>query len=439
MTMAVEPRTDGPTGPEERPAHRIMMDVPRASSAKRKRWAWGIAGALGLVAVTVALARLEPAAPTVDKDIVFTGQVEHGTMIRQVRGPGTLVPEQIRWVSAVTAGRVERRLVEPGAEVGAGTVIMELSNPDVELQALEAERQLAAAQAALVEVGTNLQTQRLNQAGVVAQVLSQFRQAQRTLRSNEELAAKDLIPANDLQQARDQVAELEQRLEIERERLGLMERNTERQVVVQEAQVERLQRIVDFQRARLASMDVTAGSDGVLQELNFEPGQWVQPGATLAKVVQPGRLKAVLRIPEVQAKDVTIGQPASIDIRSGTIPGHVIRIDPAAQGGSVTVDVALDVDALPRGARPDLSVDGTIEVARLDDVLHMPRPHIGQAESAVGLFKLVGDGDEAVQITVQFGQTSVNEVEIRSGLEEGDVVILSDMSAWDSYDRVRLR
>jgi multidrug efflux pump subunit AcrA (membrane-fusion protein) len=202
--------------------------------------------------------------------------------------------------------------------------------------------------------------------------------------------------------------------------------------------VERLQQIVDFQQDRLASMRVEAGSDGVLQELNFEPGQWVQPGATLAKVVQPGRLKAVLRIPEVQAKDVTVGQPASIDIRSGTIPGHVRRIDPAAQGGSVTVDVALDVESLPRGARPDLSVDGTIEVARLDDVLHMPRPHIGQANSSVGLFKLIG-GDEAVRVTVQLGQTSVNEVEVRSGLEAGDEVILSDMSAWDAYDRVRLK
>ena len=423
-----------------RPVHRIQMDVPRTSgNRRRRRWIIGIAVGLGLVVTTVALARLEPAAPTVDRDIVFTGQVERGTMIRQVRGPGTLVPEQIRWVSAVTAGRVERRVAEPGAPVDAGTVIMELSNPDVQLEALDAERQLAGAQAQLVELRTNLEASKLNQAGVVAQVRTEFQQAERTLRSNEELASKDLIATNDLQQSRDQVEELRERLEIERQRLALMERNTVRQLAVQEDQVERLQRIVDFNQDRLASMVVRAGADGVLQELNFEPGQWVMPGATLAKVVQPGRLKAVLRIPEVQAKDVTVGQPAMIDIRSGTIPGHVTRIDPAAQGGSVTVDVALDVEELPRGARPDLSVDGTIEVARLDDVLHMPRPHIGQANSSVGLFKLVGNGNEAVRVTVQLGQTSVNEVEVHSGLEAGDVVILSDMAQWDAYDRVRLK
>jgi HlyD family secretion protein len=416
-----------------------MMDIPRETGGKaRKRWIIGIAVALVVVAATVALARLEPAAPTVDRDVVFTGQVEHGTMIRQVRGPGTLVPENVRWVSAVTAGRVERRLVEPGAEVAAGTLIMELSNPDVQLQTLEAERQLASAQAGLVELATNLETQRLNQAGIVAQVRTQYQQAERTYQSNQELAAKDLIAENELQQSKDLVEELEERLELERQRLDLMQRNMARQIAVQESQVERLQQIVDFNQARMASMDVAAGEDGVLQELNFEPGQWVQPGATLAKVVQPGRLKAVLRIPEVQAKDVTVGQPASIDIRSGTIPGHVTRIDPAAQGGSVTVDVALDVDELPRGARPDLSVDGTIEVARLEDVLYMPRPHIGTANSSVGLFKVV-DGDEAALVTVQLGQTSVNQVEVISGLEEGDVVILSDMSTWDRYDRVRLK
>jgi HlyD family secretion protein len=443
MSMAAEDRPQRPTSEGQGSGEgmrRIMMDVPRSSkSAKRKKWIIGVSVALVLVITTVALARLEPAAPSVDRDIVFTGEVRHGTMIRQVRGPGTLVPEHIRWVSAVTAGRVERRLVEPGAQVDAGTIIMELSNPDVQLQALEAEQQLAASRGRLVELGTTLETGRLNQAGIVAQVRSQYQQAERTLRSNQELASKDLIAENELQQSRDQLEELEERLAIERQRLELMERNMERQLTVQESQVERLQQIVDFQQARLASMDVIAGTDGVLQELNFEPGQWVQPGATLAKVVKPGRLKAVLRVPEVQAKDVAVGQPAIIDIRSDSIIGHVVRIDPAAQGGSVTVDVALDVAELPRGARPDLSVDGTIEVARLDQVLHMPRPHIGQANSAVGLFKLVDGGDEAVRITVQLGQTSVNEVEVRSGLEEGDVVILSDMSAWDNYDRVRLR
>lgn len=440
MSTAAEERENRPEGGDQGPTRRIMMDVPREDQGRKwKRWG-GIAAAVVLIVVaTVMLSRLEPAAPTVDRDIVFTGQVQHGTMIRQVRGPGTLVPEHVRYVSAVTAGRVERRLVEPGEEVTAGTVIMEMTNPDVQLQALEAERQLAAARANLVEMRTNLQTQRLNQAGVVAQVRTQYQQAVRTLRSNEELASNDLIAENTLQQSRDQVEELEERLQIERERLALMDRNSEQQVVVQESQVDRLQQIVDFQQERLASLDVTAGTDGVLQELNFEPGQWVQSGQTLAVVVQPGLLKAELRVPEVQARDVAVGQPATIDIRSGTIPGHVRRIDPSARGGSVQVEVTLDVDELPRGARPDLSVDGTIEVARLDDVLYMPRPHIGQANSSVGLFRLTPEGNEAVRVTIQLGQTSVNEVEVRNGLSEGDVVILSDMSAWDEYDRVRLR
>ena len=454
MTPAAEPRPSG-NGEQggsggggqagaggagsPRPIHQMMMDVPRESNARRKRWLIGAGVAVLLIVVTVLLSQLEPAAPSVDRDMVFTGEVSHGTMIREVRGTGVLVPEHMRWVSSVTAGRVERRLVEPGAQVDAGTVIMELSNPDVELQLLEAERQLAEAEAGLVELRTSLETQQLNQAGTIATLLSQHRQAVRTLRSNEELAAKELIPANDLQQSRDQVEELGQRLEIERERLGLMERNAERQLAGQRSQVERLRRIVDFQQARMSSMQVTAGTDGVLQELNFEPGQWVQPGATLAKVVRPGRLKAVLRVPEVQAKDVAVGQPASIDIRSGTLPGHVVRIDPAAEAGSVTVDVALDVEDLPPGARPDLNVDGTIEVARLEDVLHMPRPHVGQENSAVGLYKLVNGGSEAVRVTVQLGQTSVNEVEVRSGLEQGDEVILSDMADWDEHDRVRLK
>ena len=310
----------------------------------------------------------------------------------------------------------------------------------VQLELLDSERQLAAAQASLVEVRTNLESQRLNQAGVVATTRSQFQQAERTLRSYEELASKNLIASNELQQARDQAEELQARLEIERQRLALMERNMERQLAVQEDQVDRWLRIVQFNRERMESMEVRAGAHGVLQSINFEPGQYVQSGTQLALVVEPGRLKAVLRIPEVQARDVTVGQPALIDIRTGDpIPGHVLRIDPAAQGGSVTVDVALDVEELPRGARPDLSVDGTIEVARLDDVLHMPRPHIGQANASVGLYRLVGNGNEAVRVTVQFGQTSVNEVEVRAGLDVGDEVILSDMSTYDQYDRVRIR
>ncbi len=432
---------ENPTGSEEtsRAGSRLGMDIMREPKKNRSRYIWGAAAILVLAVTTVALARLKPAAPAVESATVWTDTVERGEMVRQVRGPGTLTPEYTRYISAVTAGRVERRLVEAGAEVEPGTVLMELENPDVRLQLLEAERQLAAAEQGLVERRTNLNTQRLNQEGVVATIRAQYNQAVRQAEANQELAKKELISGFELQQSLESVDELETRLDVETQRLDLMTRNIQEQLSVQEEQIQRLESIVEFQRDRLNSLVVRAPTSGVVQSLPFEPGQWVQAGQTLARVVQPDKLKAVLRIPEVQAKDVAIGQPARIDTRNGIIPGHVKRIDPAATGGTVTVDVALDVDELPPGARPDLSVDGTIEVERLSDVLHVGRPAYGQANSSVGLFKLVDGDDEAVRVTVQLGASSVNEIEVRSGLEEGDIVILTDMSQWDGYDRVRLR
>ena len=300
MAAQIQPNSPQQQGGPARLMDRIQMDSPRESRGKRKKWIWMGVGALLLIVTTVALAQLQPAAPAVDRDIIFTGTVEHGTMIRQVRGPGTLVPENMRYISAVTAGRVERRLVEPGEQVTASTVLMEMSNPDVQLEALASEQQLAAAQAGLVEMRTNLHSQRLNQAGLVASTRSQYQQAERTLRSYEELASRNLVAANELQQARDQVEELQSRLEIERQRLELMERNIERQLAVQGQQVDRWEQIVTFNRDRLESMKVRAGVDGVLQSINFEPGQYVQSGTQLALVVEPGRLKAVLRIPDAR-------------------------------------------------------------------------------------------------------------------------------------------
>ncbi|MEJ2218469.1 MAG: HlyD family efflux transporter periplasmic adaptor subunit [Gemmatimonadota bacterium] len=417
---------------------RLGMDVLLEQKTNRKKYIYGAIGILALVAVTVALARLKPAAPTVDRATVWTDTVKRGEMVRQVRGPGTLVPEHIRYISAVTAGRVEKRLVDAGAQVEPGTELMDLENPDVRLQLLEAERQLAAAQASLVEVRTNLNTQRLNQEGTVATVQAQYNDAVRQAKANEELAKKQLISGFELEKSREAVKELSTRIDVEKKRLDLMTRNIDEQLSVQESQIKRLRSIVEFQRERLNSLVVRSPTKGVVQELNFEPGQWVQAGQELARVVQPEKLKAVLRIPEVQAKDVALGQSAKIDTRNGIIPGHVMRIDPAATGGTVTVDVALDVDSLPPGARPDLSVDGTIEVERLEDVLYVGRPAYGQANSSVGLFKMVGH-DEAERVTVQLGASSVNEIEIKNGLKKGDVVILSDMSAWDAHDRVRLK
>ena len=391
-----------------------------------------------LVLATVAIGRLKPAAPSVERSTVWIDGVKRGPMLRQVRGPGTLVPDSIRWISAVTSGRVERVFVRPGAPVQAGTVLLDMSNPDVQLEALTAEQQLAAAQAQLVSLRTNLNTSRLNQASTVAQVRTQLREAQRQMVSAESLITRNLIAQNELQRVRDQVAELTERLQIEQERLGLMSETVDSQLMLQQDQINRLRAISEYQRNRVASMHVLAGTDGVVQDLNLEMGQWVQSGTTLARVVQPGKLRAVLRVPETQARDVALGQKAEIDTRIGIVPGRVVRIDPAAQSGTVAVDVALE-GALPQGARPDLSVEGTVEIERLDNVLFVGRPAYGQPSSTVGLFKLSDGGRYAERVNVRLGRASVNTIEVLGGLVVGDSVVLSDMSRWDNVDRVRLK
>jgi HlyD family secretion protein len=416
------------------------VDIPRERPNKKKKAIlYGGLGIVGLALVTFALGSLEPAAPSVDAGTVFRDSVRRGTMLVQVRGPGTLVPEQIRYVSALTAGRVERKLVQPGTRVEPGTILLEMSNPDVQLEALEAERQLTQAESDRVNLRATLETQRLNQEGAVATVRQQWAEARRLAMASESLAQRELISTFELENVRGRAAELATRAGIEEQRLKVMTESMESQVSTQESQVGRMKAIVDFQRSRLASLKVPAGAAGVLQDLPLEEGQWVISGQTLARVVQPERLKAVLRVPEVQARDVVLGQRAFIDTRTDTILGRVVRIDPASQNATVAVDVSLEADTLPRGARPDLSVDGIIEVARLDDVLYTGRPVFGQQYSTVGLFKVTPDGREAVRVQVRLGRTSVNAVEIVSGLAQGDVVILSDMSAWDDADRVRLR
>jgi multidrug resistance efflux pump len=414
------------------------VDIPRAPVNRgRKRIIYGGIALATLVAMTVGLRSLKPAAPRVDRASVWIDSVQKGPLVIEVRGPGTLVPERIRYISAVTAGRVERRLAEPGQEVQPGTVLLELSNPDVQLEALESERQLTVAQADRVNLQTDLETQRLNQEAAVAGAKAAYQDAKRNAEAAEELAAKDLISTMEASRARDRVEELETRYRVEEQRLAVMVGAADSQLALQRAQVGRLHAVTDFQRGRIRSMKVLAGAHGILQELPLEVGQWAQSGATLARLVEPGKLKAVLRIPETQAKDVAIGQAAAIDTRNGIARGKVYRIDPAVQNGTVTVDVSLGGE-LPRGARPDLSVDGTIEVERMDDVLHVGRPAYGQANSAVGLFKLTPDGTEATRVNVRLGRTSVNTVEVVGGLEPGDKVIISDMSRWDGHDRVRV-
>lgn len=415
------------------------MDIPRPPQNKtRKRLAYGGAIAGVVVLITVALAGLEPAAPSVERSLVVLDTVERGTMVRQVRAPGNLVPERIRFVPAVTAGRVERKFVDPGTEVDATTVLLELSNPEVQLELLEAQRQLSAAEQQLVSLRTSLENQRLNQASTVATVRAQHLEAKRNADAARELVESGAMSESEAVTAIERAEELETRLGIERERLQLMTESIGPQIEVQEGQVDRLRNIVAFQRDRIASMRVPAGMRGVLQDMPLEEGQWVLPGQTLARVVNPERLKAVLRVPQVQARDVALGQEVLIDTRTDTIPGHVIRIDPSVEAGAVAVDVALDAD-LPQGARPDLAVDGTVEIERLPDVLHVGRPAYGQAESTVGMFKLVDGGSHAERVQVRLGRGSVNTIQIVQGLQEGDVVILSDMSQWDQYDRVRIR
>jgi len=361
-------------------------------------------------------------------------------MLIRVRGPGNLVPEQIRWIPAEVQGRVERKLVQPGSPVSDTTILVELSNPDVQLELLESERQLSAAQQQLVTLQSSLQTQRLNQESFIAQVRSQHLEAKRNAAALSELAKKGegFVSETELQNALDRAEELETRLGLETRRLEVMQQSEEPQLVVQREQIDRLSGIVAFQRQRIASMRVRAGINGVLQEMDLEEGQWVMNGQTLARVVVPERLKAELRIPQTQARDVALGQLALVDTRTDTIMGQVVRIDPAAQDGVVVLDVSLPPD-LPRSARPGLAVEGIIEIERLDDVLYVGRPAYGQAHSTVGLFVLEDGGHYANRVPVRLGRSSVNFIEVIDGLKVGDVVILTDMSQWDAYDRVRIR
>ncbi|MFL5506097.1 MAG: efflux RND transporter periplasmic adaptor subunit [Gemmatimonadales bacterium] len=413
------------------------MDVVREKKVDR-RPQYIAGGALLLIVITSAgISRLKDAPPTVERAAISVDTVESGAMIREVRAPGTLVPEQIRWISAVAPGRVERKLVQPGARVTASTVLMELSNPDVEIQLLQAERQLTDAEAQLVSLRISLEAQRLTQAGVVAQVRSQHLEAMRQSKAARELVAQQLVSEFEAAKSQDAAVELTERLDIERQRLKILTDNIPLQLKVQQDQINRLKAVVAFQHSLAGAMIVKAGTDGVLQELPLEVGQFAQSGTTIAKVVQPERLKAVLRVQENQARDVTVGQVAVIDTRNGLVRGTVSRTDPSSSGGTVTIDVALK-DSLPRGARPDLSIDGTIEIERLGKVLHVGRPTYGQANTTVGLFRLRPNGD-AERIQVALGRSSASEIEIVRGLDAGDVVILSDMSRFDGVDRVRVK
>ena len=413
------------------------MDIPREPAKKHKKYIWPAVGIVALVIATVGISNLEARAPTVPRAQLWIDSVKRGELLREVSGNGTLVPENIRWISAVTSGRVEQILVRPGATVQPGTVLMILTNPDVQMELLNSEQQLSTAQTTLVNLRQTLESQRLTQEGAVASAKATFLDAQRQVAINEQLARDSLIAQADLNRAKEQMEDMQTRYKIAQQQLQLFTASIPGQLKAQEEQIQRARAIAEFQRVRTRSMEVVAGASGTLTELPLEIGQWANSGATLAKVVEPGRLKAVLRIQETQARDIAIGQTAQIDTRNGIVTGRVVRIDPASTGGTVGVDVALE-GALPPGARPDLSVDGRIELERLPDVLYMGRPTIGQAESTVELFRLTPDGKEAQRVKVTFGQTSVQSVVIKAGLNVGDKVILSDIPNVEGQDKIRI-
>ena len=416
-----------------------VVDIPRKPRNRRKRNLILTASAAAVLAtITFGFSRLRAAAPVVDRGGLWTDTVKRGPMLREVKGPGTLVPERIRLITADTAGRVERIPLRPGAQVEPGAVLLELSNPDVMLQALDPERQLAQAQADLINLRATADGNTLATRSSLATLEAQAADAQRRAKADEKLAADGVISEVEARQQVERAEELRSRLDLERKRLGVVAASGKEQVAAQEAQIERLRAVVAFRRNQVDSMKVRSVDRGVLSELPLELGQWVTPGALLAKVVQPERLKAVLRIPETQARDLALHLAAAIDTRNGLVQGQVSRISPAANQGSVEVDVSLPAE-LPRGARPDLTVEGTIEIEKLQDVLFLGRPAGAQAGGQTELFKIVKGGDEAHRVKVRLGRSSVSTVEIVDGLAEGDAVILSEMSQWDTTDRVRLR
>ncbi|HEX3818398.1 MAG TPA: HlyD family efflux transporter periplasmic adaptor subunit [Chthoniobacterales bacterium] len=430
---------DKPAQPAGFTSATSSMDVPRPHIAKQKRRRRLIiiaASVLALLVIGFVISRLKPAAPSVDRSSVWIDTVKRGPMLRQVRGLGTLVPEDIRWIAARKEGRVEQIVVRPGAHVQANTVILELSSPDLEQAARDAELKEKAGEAELTTLRATLQRELLDQESVTAQVHSDFQQAKMEAETNENLKKNGLIAELAYKTSIIKRDELENRDGIEQKRLAFAQDSIAPQLAAKQAAVDQLKASAQLAATEVENLHVRAGMAGVLQQLPVEVGQEVTAGTNLARVADPKKLKAQIKIAETQAKDIQINQPASIDTRNGIIPGHVTRVDPAVEQGTVTVDVALD-GPLPKGARPDLSVDGTIQLEKLDNVLYVGRPAFAQDGATVGVFRLTSNG-EAVRTPVHFGRSSVNTIEILSGLNVGDQVILSDTSAYDSHDRIQL-
>jgi HlyD family secretion protein len=418
------------------------LDIKRDPPKKTKKYIAFGAAAVGLIVITGAISRLKPAAPTVERGTLWFGVVTRGPWKREVNAPGTLVPEHIRYIAATTSGRVESLPVRPGVQVSPTTMLVEMSNPDEQIRMLQYQQSVDAGVASLAALRTQLHQSRLSQESVIANLRTQLQKAIRDAAVQDSLATKKLAIVNDVTAAHEVANDLKTRLDIELQRLDAMKQSETQQIQLQEAQVEGLRRILQNQRERVASMRVMAPEVGQLQMLGnpqLELGQWVNAGTEVARVVQPGKLKAVLRVPETQAKDVAVGQQARIDLHNNNeVKGHVIRKDPSSQNGTITVEVALD-GALPPGTSSDLAVDGSIEIERVADAIFVGRPGFGQPDSKVGIFKVNPGQGEANRITVDFGPASVNTIIVKSNLNVGDSVIISDMSAYDNTNRVRIK
>jgi HlyD family secretion protein len=417
------------------------MDIQRPSNARAKkirRIAYGSVAFLLIGGVSYGLSRLRPAAPTVDRATIWTDEVKRGPMLREVRGLGTLVPEDIRWIPAQTNSKVERIVLRPGAIIHPNSVILELSDPQLQRDLLDAQYQLKGAEADYANLKVQVNSQLMNQKSAEATVRSDYEQAHLQHEVDLKLFKEGIQSSHIEELSRVKEDQLKIRLQLEVERTRVATDAATAQLAAQEAKVEQQHALYNLKRSQYDALHLRAGIEGVLQLVPVEEGQQVTPGTNLARVADPKKLKAEIKIPETQAKDVTIGQKATVDTRNGVVEGHVSRIDPSVQNGTVTVDVRI-TDPLPHGARPDLSVDGTVELENLKDVLFVGRPVNGQSDSTIGIFKLVDDGAEAVRVNVKLGRSSVNTIEIRDGLKVGDKVILSDMSQWDAFDRIRLK
>jgi len=418
------------------------MDIQRPESVlkqkKLRRLIYGAVVVAAVVAVSVGLAQLKPAAPTVDKSTVWVDTVKRGPMVRQVRGLGTLVPEDIRWIPVLTDARVDELVLRPGAVVKPDSIILKLSNPDLEQATEDATLQRKGAEADLLNTKAKLESDLLTQRATAATVYSDYEQAKLDLEKKELLNKDGLVSDMDLKVAQFKAQELAKRNQIEVDRVETQKKAAEAQIATSMAKVDQLRALEALKRKQMDALNVRAGINGILELEPVEVGQRVTAGTNVARVADPTRLKAQIRIAETQAKDVQIGQLAQVDTRNGVVDGKVSRIDPSVVNGTVTVDVIFS-GPLPPGARADLTVDGTIELERMADVVYVGRPAFGQELSTVGLFKLTDNGQYATRVQVKLGRSSVNTIEIQGGLQPGDQVILSDMSAWDRFDRIQLR